>query len=128
MLPEFKAVIPETPIPVTILPGRIEQVIDNLIENAFRYTGPEGTVELIVKEDPDGSVITIVRDTGRGITPSNIDKIFDRFFTTEPRDREKPYGSGLGLAIARSIIENHGGTIWVESEPEVCATFSFTLS
>jgi len=128
MLPEFKAVIPETSITVTILPGRIEQVIDNLLENAFRYTGPEGTVELIVKEDPDGSVITIVRDTGRGIAPSNIDKIFDRFFTTESRDRDKPYGSGLGLAIARSIIENHGGTIRVESKPDQGATFSFTLN
>jgi len=95
MLPEFKAVIPETPITVTILPGRIEQVIDNLLENAFRYTGPEGTVELIVKEDPDRSVITIVRDTGRGIAHSNIDKIFDRFFTTEPVDREN-LRSGLG--------------------------------
>ncbi|MEA1927812.1 MAG: HAMP domain-containing sensor histidine kinase, partial [Candidatus Auribacterota bacterium] len=125
--PEFKASIPDAPITVTILPGRIEQVIDNLLENAFRYTGPEGMVELIVKEEPDGSVVTIVRDTGRGITPSNIDKIFDRFFTTEPRDREKPYGSGLGLAIARSIIENHGGTIWVESEPGQGATFTFTL-
>jgi len=49
-------------------------------------------------------------------------------FTTEPRDREKPYGSGLGLAIARSIIANHGGTIWVESEPDQGATFSFTLN
>ena len=127
-LPVFKDVIPDDPITVTILPGRIEQVIDNLLENAFRYTGPEGTVELIVEEEPDGSVITIVRDTGRGIAPSNIDKIFDRFFTTEPRDREKPYGSGLGLAIARSIIENHGGTIRVESKPGSGATFIFTLS
>lgn len=127
-LPVFKAEIPETPIRVTILPGRIEQVIDNLLENAFRYTGPEGMVELIVEEAPDGSVITIVRDTGRGITPSNIDKIFDRFFTTEPRDREKPYGSGLGLAIARSIIENHGGTIRVESKKEGGAIFFFVLN
>ncbi len=125
--PVFQVIIPDIPITVTILPDRIEQVISNLLENAFRYTGPEGTVELIVEEGPDGSVTTIVRDTGRGIAPSNIEKIFDRFFTTEPRDREKPYGSGLGLAIARSIIENHGGTIRVESEPGRGATFSFTL-
>jgi signal transduction histidine kinase len=126
--PTFKATIPDTAIRVNILPGRIEQVLDNLLENAFRYTGAEGAVELIVEEDADGSVITIVRDTGRGIVPSNIDKIFDRFFTTEPRDREKPYGSGLGLAIARSIIENHGGTIRVESDPGRGASFTFTLN
>ncbi len=125
--PVFKAVIPDTPITVTILPDRIEQVINNLLENAFRYTGPEGTVELVVEEGDDGTMTSIVRDTGCGITPSNIDKIFDRFFTTEPRDREKPYGSGLGLAIARSIIENHGGRIRVESEPGTGASFSFTL-
>ena len=127
-LPVFKAVIPDIQIPATILPDRIEQVINNLLENAFRYTGPEGEVELIVEAGSDGTVTTIIRDTGCGISPSNIEKIFDRFFTTEPRDREKPYGSGLGLAIARSIIENHGGTIRVKSEPGHGATFSFTLN
>jgi len=127
-LPEFRAFIPDTSVDITILPDRIEQVIGNLLENAFRYTGSEGLVELIVEEGPAGSVITTVRDTGCGITPSNIDKIFDRFFTTEPRDHEKPYGSGLGLAIARSIIENHGGTIRVESNPDRGALFTFTLN
>ena len=109
----------------------IFNILQNYCKNITVIGQAGGVAEglsLIVKEEPDGSVITIVRDTGRGITPSNIDKIFDRFFTTEPRDREKPYGSGLGLAIARSIIENHGGTIWVENEPKVGATFSFTLS
>lgn len=125
--PAFEVSIPAASSTVIILPDRIEQVINNLLENSFRYTGPEGTVELVVEEEPDGTVTTIVRDTGCGIAPSNIDKIFDRFFTTEPRDREKPYGSGLGLAIARSIIENHGGRIRVESEPGAGASFSFTL-
>lgn len=126
--PKFKAEITETSFKITILPDRIEQVVFNLLENAFRYTGSEGTVELSVKAGTNGSVTTIVRDTGCGISKSNIDKIFDRFFTTEPRDRDKPYGSGLGLAIARSIIENHGGKIWVESAPGQGATFFFTLN
>jgi signal transduction histidine kinase len=127
-LPEFKASIPNTPIIVTILPDRIEQVINNLLENAVRYTDSDGVIELIVEEGMDGFVNTIVKDTGCGISPSNLGKIFDRFFTTEPRDREKSYGSGLGLAIARSIIENHRGRIWVESRPGSGTSFGFNLS
>ena len=125
--PAFASSIPDASFTVTILPGRIEQVINNLLENAFRYTPPGGTVELSVRKGEDWTVITTVRDTGPGIAESNRERVFDRFFTTEPRDREKPYGSGLGLAIARSIIENHGGRIRVESEPGAGASFSFTL-
>lgn len=111
----FECQIPDGPIEVMIVPGRIEQVISNLLENAFRYTSVSGRVRLVVEQGEDGTVLTHVEDTGRGVAPSNINKVFDRFFTTEPKDRPKEYGSGLGLAIARTIVENHGGRIWVQS-------------
>ena len=124
---EFRVVLPEKNIPVKLLAGRVEQVISNLLENAFRYTPVTGSVELRVEEGPEQNVITRIRDTGCGISSSNLDKVFDRFFTTEPKDKPKDYGSGLGLAIAKSIVENHGGTIWVETEAGKGACFSFSL-
>jgi signal transduction histidine kinase len=123
----FRVALPDKKLPVRIVPGRIEQVISNLVENAFRYTPVTGAVELIVEEGPDRAVITRVCDTGCGIPAANLHKVFDRFFTTEPKNKAKDYGSGLGLAIARSIVENHGGTIGVESVPGQGARFSFRL-
>ncbi len=102
---KFELIIPEKKITAVILPGCIEQVISNLLENAFRYTPLKGSVELQVEEGSDHTVITSVRDTGCGIAPANLSKIFDRFFTTEPKDKPGHVHSGLGLAIAKSIIE-----------------------
>ena len=118
---------PEKAMPVRLVPGRIEQVIGNLIENALRYTPPTGTVEITIEETADKAVLTTVRDTGGGIAAANLSRIFDRFFTTEPKDKPKDYGSGLGLAIAKTIVENHGGKIWAESAPGKGSAFFFTL-
>jgi two-component system sensor histidine kinase VicK len=123
----FTASIPETKCWASIIPGKIEQVISNLLENAFRYTPPEGTVELSLETGPDRTVVTTVRDTGIGIPPAVQDKVFDRFFTTERRGNHSGCGSGLGLAIAKSIVEHHGGKIWVTSEPGKGSCFSFSL-
>ncbi len=119
--------ISDKPVFVRIIPHRIEQVIDNLLDNAIRYTPASGTIEVKVEPGPDNTVRTSVRDSGCGIDPANVGKIFDRFFTTEPKDKPKEYGRGLGLAIAKSIVENHGGTISVESKLGEGATFSFSL-
>ena len=115
------------PVFAKIIPGRIEQVIGNLLDNAVRYTPATGRIEVTVEPGPDSTVVTTVRDTGCGIAPANLGKVFDRFFTTEPRDRPRDYGSGLGLAIAKSIVENHQGAIEVESLPGQGATFRFRL-
>ncbi|HBA84050.1 MAG TPA: hypothetical protein DCZ95_08155 [Verrucomicrobia bacterium] len=119
--------IPKQPFPVLILPERIEQVAANLLENAFRYTPSDGAVTLSVKPGENGTVVTSVSDTGCGIAPANRPRVFDRFFTTEPKNQMRPYGSGLGLSIAQSIVRNHGGDIWVESDPGQGARFSFRL-
>lgn len=124
----IRVTCPAKPAFVRIVPGRIEQVVGNLLDNALRYTPADGLVEVTIEPGEDNSVVTSVRDTGCGIAPSNLTKLFDRFFTTEPKDRPKDYGSGLGLAIAKSIVENHQGTIHVESSPGQGATFRFRLS
>jgi len=120
--------IPEEKIEVLMIIGRIEQVISNLLENAFRYTPVDGNVELkVVYKKDDNQVVTVVSDTGCGISDKHFPFIFNKFYTTEPKDLPKDYGSGLGLAIAKSIVENHGGRIWVESAEGQGARFSFSL-
>ncbi len=123
----IKVSLPDEPIRVRIIPDRIQQVIANLLENAVRYTPPDGHIELAVEAGPGRCVTTSVRDTGCGIAEANIGRLFDRFFTTEPKDRAAAYGSGLGLAIARSIVENHHGSIRAESHAGNGAAFIFTL-
>ncbi len=124
---KIRVTLPEKPVFARIVPGRVEQVIGNLLDNAVRYTPVAGQIEIKVAAGPDRTIVTSVRDTGCGIAASNLAKIFDRFFTTEPKDQPKDYGSGLGLAIAKSIVENHQGAIRVESEPGRGATFFFSL-
>ncbi|MEI6217506.1 MAG: HAMP domain-containing sensor histidine kinase [bacterium] len=119
--------VPERPIHARVIPGRIEQVLGNLIDNAVRYTPSSGRIEIEVNTESDNTITTSVHDTGCGISASNLGKVFDRFFTTEPKDKPKDYGSGLGLAIARSIVESHQGRIWVESTPGQGTTFFFSL-
>jgi len=119
--------LPEKEIHAEVIAARIEQVIANLLENAFRYTRSDGTVEIIVREQEDGTVLTRVRDNGAGIPAENLPKVFDRFFTTEPRDQPREYGSGLGLAIARSIVENHQGDIRVTSNGVDYTEFTFRI-
>lgn len=123
----IRVALPDKALFARILPGRMEQVLDNLLENAARYTPASGEISVTVEPRPDGTVVTVVRDTGCGIAPSNLPKVFDRFFTTEPKDKPLGYGSGLGLAIAKSIVENHQGKIWVESTPGAGAAFLFSL-
>jgi two-component system, OmpR family, sensor histidine kinase ChvG len=123
----LEVIVPDTPIPVLIVPGRIEQVIANLLDNAFRCTPPAQSVKLQVELGADKCAITSVQDTGCGISPANLPKIFDRFFTTEPKDKPGHVHSGLGLAIAKTIVENHRGKLWVESQMGQGACFSFSL-
>ena len=73
----------------------------------------------------EGVVEVAVRDTGRGIAPEDVPRLFERFYKTDRSRRSE--GTGLGLAIAKHIVQAHGGAIWVESEPGVGSTFRFTL-
>ncbi len=94
---------------------RLLQVLTNLISNANKYSSQGSTVTLRVELNDEKNVIFAVKDQGRGIPPDKIESIFERFHQVDASDSRQKGGTGLGLAICRSIIEQHGGKIWVES-------------
>ena len=102
---------------------RLAQVASNLVENAINFTPARGTVSITARRQGDAVLIS-VRDSGLGIPPEHLSRIFDRFWQTSPGDRG---GAGLGLSIARRIVETHGGRIWAESGVGTGSTFSFTV-
>ncbi len=118
--------VPSEPLVVTAHAAQLEQVVLNLLDNAFRYTPEAGEVRLAARAAGD-RVVVEVADNGPGIAPSNLPKIFDRFFTTEPKGLRREYGSGLGLAIAKAIVEGQGGVISAASEPGRGAVFTVSL-
>jgi signal transduction histidine kinase len=94
--------------------ARIKQIIVNLLDNAIRFTAPGGTVSLRVMKVEDGSVLE-VRDTGVGISATDLPRVFDRFFRVDEARCREGGGAGLGLAIVRAICAGHGAEITVES-------------
>jgi signal transduction histidine kinase len=100
--------------------GRITEVIDNLLGNATKFTGSGGTIT-VTFERRDGSAVISVRDTGAGIDPEIMPKLFSKFITKSTQ------GTGLGLFISKSIIEAHGGRIWAGNNAGKGATFTFSL-
>ena len=103
---------------------QLQQVLLNLILNAAEAMGSveEGARELLIstEQDPAG-VVVAVRDSGPGIDPAHLDRVFDAFYTT------KASGTGMGLSICRSIIHAHGGKLWAEANEPRGAVFQFTL-
>jgi len=106
-------------------PEHIRQVLTNLVGNAVKFTGREGTV-LVSAARRDQEVVFSVADDGPGIPPDEQKRIFLKYYR-EPGVRESVDGAGLGLAISRRIVLAHGGRIWVESEPGRGSVFHFTL-
>jgi signal transduction histidine kinase len=116
--------------PVLMNPPKLQRVLHNLVSNALRHTPADGTVALRAK--PRGAEVQVeVADTGEGIAPEDLPRVFECSFRGErsrPRPgRDEAPGAGLGLAIARGLIEAHGGTIDVESNPKGGSRFRFTL-
>lgn len=106
--------------------GLIERVLENLIENAIKYTPEGGNVSLSLVPGPD-CMEACVADTGPGIPESERERIFERFYRVEKSRAEAPEGTGLGLAITRRILQLHDSPIEVRSVPGRGATFSFRL-
>jgi signal transduction histidine kinase len=103
-------------------PDKIEQVLTNLVENACKYGSPEG---LFIAGAVEGSYVSVaVSDRGPGIAPSDLARVFSKFFR---KAEGRPTGSGLGLWISRGLVESHGGELVAESNPASGATFRFTL-
>jgi len=117
---------------VRVVPGRIEQVILNLIlnaRNAMRERGGRLTVAILPADSP-GYVALCVKDTGCGIPGEHLERIFDPFFTTRPKSadgRASEGGAGLGLPVARDLVRQAGGEIRVASTPHVGSTFTVLL-
>jgi signal transduction histidine kinase len=101
---------------------RILQVLSYLLDNAIKFT-PAGTVAVSARR-VDGKVQFDVSDSGRGIAPSDVPHVFERYWKADSGGKR---GSGLGLYLAKRIVEAHGGAIWVDSTPDQGSTFSFTL-
>lgn len=123
-----KSIVLETRSSPTLPPlhadaDRVQQAIGNLVGNAIKFTSPGG--QIVVRAEPAGGTVRFsVTDTGAGIPPEQLDRIFGRFWQADHADRR---GIGLGLAITKAIVEAHGGRIWVESQVGVGTTFFFTL-
>jgi len=105
---------------------QLSWVISNLVNNALRYTGSAGIVEVGARRSGEHILIR-VSDTGRGIPPEYIGKIFDKFVQVKQTLDSTPGSVGLGLAIAKEIVEMYGGKIWVESRLNKGSAFSITL-
>ncbi|HYW12871.1 MAG TPA: GAF domain-containing sensor histidine kinase [Longimicrobium sp.] len=106
--------------------GRVVQVLVNLLSNAAKFSPPDALVEVVV-EDRGPNALFQVRDRGRGIPADRLDDIFERFRQVDSSDARDKGGTGLGLAICRTIVQQHGGRIWVASEWGKGSTFFFTL-
>jgi two-component system, OmpR family, sensor histidine kinase BaeS len=106
--------------------NRIGQALSNLLENAIAHTPEGGTVTLEITKHPQFAQIRIL-DTGSGIPPESLNRIFERLYRADPSRNRSTGGSGLGLTIVKTIIELHGGTVQAANRPEGGAVFSLTL-
>ncbi|MCL4472775.1 MAG: GAF domain-containing protein [Actinobacteria bacterium] len=111
--------------PVRLDPGKVRQVLQNLIGNAIKFS-EAGRIEVAIEQTPDETVFS-VKDVGIGIKAEEIEAIFDRFHQAEQQVVSATAGVGLGLTISKRFVEMHGGRIWVESKPGQGSTFSFTV-
>jgi len=108
--------------------SKIEQVLNNLVGNAVKFSPRGSTVEVgLGREGADGPVVLYVKDEGPGVPSGELEKLFEPFTRSSARGSEGEKGTGLGLAIVKRIVEGHGGRINVESEPGAGATFAVSL-
>jgi signal transduction histidine kinase len=108
-------------------PRRLEQVLSNLISNAFKFAREGGKVE-VEAVPAEGPMVNVrVRDNGAGIAADEIDQLFEKYRQAGNVKYSSQKGTGLGLVICKMIVEAHGGRIWVESEPAKGSTFYFSL-
>jgi signal transduction histidine kinase len=111
---------PDLP-PLLMIRDHLVQVVLNLVLNAIDATGKGGHIALTAWEDPDGSVVLAVEDDGRGIAESDVERVFQPYFTTKPK------GTGLGLFVSRQIVNDMGGSLVFQSRSESGASFVVRL-
>jgi signal transduction histidine kinase len=124
----FSVQTPDDAVPAQVDPVRIQQVLLNLLSNAFKFTPPDGTIRLELSEDQvDGTVHVEVADSGPGIAQNRRGEVFERFHQLDGSSTRKLGGTGLGLHIARELVDLHGGSLGVGDAPEGGALFVLDL-
>lgn len=118
--------LPQRPVIATIDPARLRMVVENLVNNGSKYTPAEGAITVSMDTTAEGITIS-VQDTGVGIPQADLGKLFNKFTRLPNSLSDKVGGSGLGLYLADQIVELHGGTITVSSEPGKGSTFRVSL-
>jgi two-component system sensor histidine kinase BaeS len=107
-------------------PKRLEQIVVNLLSNALRYTDPGGTVLVVVRRDGDAALLE-VRDSGIGIAPEDLPRVFTRFWRGEKSRSRDTGGAGIGLSIVKELVQAHGGAVSVDSVAGDGSVFRVTL-
>ncbi len=123
---EVSVVLVPLAVPVRVDPSRMVQALVNLLGNAIKFSPPGGRIEFGA-EQIGISVVFRIKDEGRGIPKDKLETIFERFQQVDASDSREKGGTGLGLAICRSIVQQHGGRVWAESEPSKGSTFYLQL-
>ncbi len=124
---ELKTLMPEEELFVNADPDKLAQVLNNLVENAVKFTPDCGGRIVIRVKDLDTEIEVDIEDNGRGIEADDIGRVFNRFVQVEKYIGPGEHGTGLGLSITKELVELHGGQIWVENAPTGGANFCFVL-
>ena len=112
---------------VTADKDHIQRVLTNLMDNAIKFTQEGGFIDIRTGKTDRNKVFVSIQNSGIGIAHEDLAHVFDRFYKTDKSRSLDKNGTGLGLYIAKSIIKEHGETIWAESEPDEFTRFNFTL-
>jgi signal transduction histidine kinase len=123
---ELRVEVPDTLVTIKANDEDLERLLGNLLENAVKYTPPKGKVQLRFSLNNTG-VRIVVSDTGIGIAPESMSRIFEEFYRGKNAKEMGPEGTGLGLSLVKRIVERYHGEIGVESKPQEGSTFTITL-
>ena len=121
-----QAEIPHALPPISADELRVEQILLNLVDNAHKFSPPDGAITIRAEARPDDLLVS-VRDQGPGVPTAERERIFERFYQGTAAADGPPRGTGLGLAICRALVEAHGGRIWVDTQVDPGAQICFTL-
>jgi len=112
---------------VYVDPGRIRQVIRNLLDNALRHTPQGGRITVLTTTNSEGTVVISVSDTGTGIAAADLPHVFEHFYKADQSRERSRSGSGIGLAIVKQLVEAHKGHVRAESSQGLGSRFTITL-